>query len=53
MYIHDYLQLGLFRGLRSYSDNETRPNDEFQGTIRANCRPIQPLGWGGYHTNII
>lgn len=36
--------LSFFRGLRSYRDNEVRPDDEFNGLIRCNCRSIQPLG---------
>jgi len=41
----DIFQLNGFRKLRSYCDDEARcPEDEHNGQILSNCRPIQPLG---------
>ena len=39
-----YLQLSNFRTLRCYAENETRPEDEFDGLIQTNRRQIQPIG---------
>ncbi|ESN95303.1 hypothetical protein HELRODRAFT_121825, partial [Helobdella robusta] len=36
--------LKQFRGLRSYYDTDVRPDDEYDGLIQKNCRPVQPLG---------
>ena len=38
------LQLSKFRTLRCYAENETRPEDEFDGLIQTNRRQIQPIG---------
>lgn len=37
-------QLGLFRELRCYAENEERPNDEYDGELTSNRRPVQPIG---------
>lgn len=36
--------LSKFRTLRSYCENETRPNDEFDGQMTSNRRSTQPIG---------
>jgi len=38
------VQLARFRELKSYCENEARPDEEFDGLIGRNCRPLQPNG---------
>lgn len=37
-------QLAKFREMHSYRDNEVRPDEEFDGLIGRNIRPLQPNG---------
>lgn len=36
--------LDKFRTLKYYAENEARPGDEYDGQIRSNNRPVQPMG---------
>jgi len=43
--------LARFRELKSYRENEARPNEEFDGLIGRNCRPLQPNGTRRVYTS--
>ncbi|ESO10834.1 hypothetical protein HELRODRAFT_72210, partial [Helobdella robusta] len=36
--------LKKYRELKYYAENETRPDDEFDGQLKTNNRPVQPIG---------
>lgn len=43
--------LSRFRELKSYCENEVRPDEEFDGLIGRNCRPLQPAGTRRIYTS--